>query len=98
MIKAFTVAVDPAALGYALEAIVRIKPLPGRVSEVQKLIQDIKEFTACDNVTGDDCFVARMHVRSVAELDDIIDRITDKAETSTSIVKSSPVPQKLPPI
>lgn len=31
VIRAFTVDVDPAALGYTLQAIVRIKPLPGRL-------------------------------------------------------------------
>jgi Lrp/AsnC family transcriptional regulator, leucine-responsive regulatory protein len=98
IIRMFTIAIDPVALGYHLEAIVRVRPLPGRLAEVQRLIEDCSEFTECDKVTGDDCFVARLHLRSVAELDGILDRITDKAETSTSIVKSSPIRRRLPPL
>lgn len=98
VIRGFTVEVDPAALGYGLQAIVRIKPLPGKLPIVQTLIEAIPEFTECDKVTGDDCFVARLHVRSVEHLDRVLEPITDTAETSTAIVKSSPIPRRLPPL
>nr|WP_275448246.1 Lrp/AsnC family transcriptional regulator [Mesorhizobium sp. IRAMC:0171] len=97
VIRAFTVDVDPAALGYTLQAIVRIKPLPGRLHQVQKLVEEIPEFTECDKVTGDDCFIARLHIRSISDLDHILDKITDKAETSSAIVKAQPVKRRLPP-
>lgn len=98
IIRAFTVEIDPAALGYQLQAIVRIRPLPGKLHVVSKLIAEIPEFCECDKVTGDDCFVARLFVRSIGELDTILDRIADKAETSTSIVKSQPIPRRAPPL
>ena len=47
----------------------RIRPLPGKLHIVQKLIEEIPEFGECDKVTGDDCFVARLFVRSMGELD-----------------------------
>jgi Lrp/AsnC family transcriptional regulator, leucine-responsive regulatory protein len=98
VIRAFTIEVDPQALGYTLQAIVRIRPLPGQFHAVQKLLEGIPEFSECDKVTGDDCFVARLYIRSIAQLDQILDRITDKAETSTAIVKSQPIRRRLPPL
>jgi Lrp/AsnC family leucine-responsive transcriptional regulator len=98
VIRGFTVDVDPAALGYTLQAIVRIRPLPGKLHVVQDLIQQIPQFSECDKVTGDDCFVGRLHIRSIDELDTILDRIADKAETSSSIVKAQPVKRRLPPL
>ena len=98
VIRAFTIEVDPAALGYTLQAIVRIRPLPGKLHVVQDLIQQIAQVSECDKVTGDDCFVARLHIRSIDELDKILDRIADKAETSSSIVKAQPVKRRLPPL
>jgi len=97
-IRAFTVDVDPRALGYELQAIVRIRPMPGKLAAVQKLIGEIREFSECDKVTGDDCFIGRLHLRSIEHLDRILDKITDKAETSTAIVKSQPVKRRLPPL
>ena len=98
VIRAFTIEIDPQAIGYALQAIVRVKPLPGKLHLVQKLIEQIPEFSECDKVTGDDCFICRLHLRSIAELDKILDRVSESAETSTSIVKAQPVKRRLPPL
>lgn len=98
VIRGFTVEIDPQALGYQLQAIVRIRPLPGKLHIVQKLIEEMPEFGECDKVTGDDCFVARLYVRSIERLDGILDHIADKAETSTAIVKSKPIQRRPPPL
>ena len=98
VIRAFTVDLDPRALGYALQAIVRIRPLPGKLHVVQQLIEEIPAFGECDKVTGDDCFVARLYIRSIDELDGILDRIADKAETNTAIVKAQPIRRRPPPL
>lgn len=96
VIRAYTVEIDPQALGYPLQAIVRIRPLPGRLHAVGRLIEEIPEFCECDKVTGEDCYVARLYVRSMEHLDAVLDRIADQAETSTAIVKSQPVRRRQP--
>jgi Lrp/AsnC family transcriptional regulator, leucine-responsive regulatory protein len=98
VIRSFTIELDPQALGYPLQAIARIRPLPGKLQIVQKLLQEIPEITECDKVTGDDCYIARLFVRSMEQLDTILDRIADKAETSTAIVKSQPIRRRAPPL
>lgn len=98
VIRGYTVEIDPAALGYAFEAIVRIRPLPGKLHIVQKLIEETPQITACDKVTGDDCFVARLSLHSMAELDTILDRIAEKAATNTSLVKAKTVERRSPPM
>ncbi|CAG2131117.1 HTH-type transcriptional regulator LrpC [Cupriavidus campinensis] len=98
VIRAFTVDAEPRTLGYPMQAIVRIRPLPGKLQQVQKLIESIPEFGECDKVTGDDCFIGRLYLRSIEHLDHILERITDMAETSSAIVKSQPVRRRLPPL
>jgi Lrp/AsnC family transcriptional regulator, leucine-responsive regulatory protein len=98
VIRGFTVALDAKALGYALEAIVRIKPLPGQLHHVEKMIQKESRFVSCDKVTGDDCFIARLCLISIEELDTVLDALHERAETNTAIVKSSPVLRRMPPL
>ena len=98
VIRSFTVDVDPEALGYSLQAIVRVRPLPGMLHIVERLIQETPEFIECDKVTGDDCFIAKLCFRTMAQLDQILDRIVEKAETNTSIVKATSVKRRLPPL
>lgn len=98
VIKGYTVEVDPKAFGYQLQAIIRIRPLPGQLQEVERQIQNIPQFTECDKVTGDDCFIARLHVRSIEQLDSLLDGLNAYAETNTAIIKKSPVKRRLPPM
>lgn len=98
IIRAFTVEIDPAALGYSLEAIVRIRPLPGKLHVVDKLIRGIPEVTECDKVTGDDCYIARLVVEDVSHIDRILDSIAELAMTSTSIVKAKTIGRRAPPL
>ncbi|RBP52707.1 Lrp/AsnC family transcriptional regulator [Arenicella xantha] len=96
VIRGFSVEVDLAALGFAFEAIVRIKPRPGALKQVEAMLAKQIRFTMCDKVTGDDCFIARLALYSITELDDILDPFHDLAETNTAIVKSSPVRHRVP--
>ncbi|WP_248796288.1 Lrp/AsnC family transcriptional regulator [Pseudomonas sp. MWU13-2105] len=98
VIKGYTVDVEPKSFGYLLQAIVRIRPLPGQLQEVERQIQAIPQFTECDKVTGDDCFIARLHVRDMEQLDTLLDRLNLHAETNTAIVKKTPIKRRLPPM
>ncbi|MDR6420798.1 Lrp/AsnC family transcriptional regulator [Paraburkholderia phenoliruptrix] len=98
VIERFTVQLDARALGFTLQAIVRVKPLPGQLHLVEDVIRRIPEFVECDKVTGDDCFICRLYLHSIEQLDEILSKVTERAETSTAIVKSTPVARRLPPL
>ena len=90
--------IDLRRFGYTIQALVRIKPRSGQLHIVEKMIEEQPRFTACDRVTGDDCYVARLLLRDIAELDDILLPFHDRAETNTAIVKSSIFADRLPPL
>lgn len=97
VLTGYSAEVELSSLGYPLEAIVRVRPLPGMLHVVEKIIQETPEITACDKVTGDDCFICRMAVRSMTDLDRILERVVERAQTNTSMIKSTPVKRRLPP-
>lgn len=97
-VRRFTIDFDAAPLGYSLQAIVRVKSLPGQFPLVEKLIKEIPECVTCFKVTGDDDFVCHFYLRSIAHLDDVLKRLHGKADTHTSIVKTAPVDRRLPPL
>ncbi|SHL85773.1 Lrp/AsnC family transcriptional regulator [Rhodanobacter sp. OK091] len=98
VIRAYTVDLEPKLLGHALQAIVRVRPLPGRLRVVQELIESMPEIVECDKVTGDDCFVARLFARSMEHLDELVDRLAVDATTSTAIVKGQLIARRPPPM
>ncbi len=98
MIEGYTVKIDPKALGLPLAAWLRIRPIPGQLRMVTEILQGLPNIVECDRITGEDCFIARAHIRSVEDLERLIDKINPYAMTNTSIVQSSPVERRLPPI
>lgn len=98
VITGYGARITPAAVGYPVSAWIRIRPVPGELTRVAELIRDIPEVAECDRVTGEDCFIARVHVASLMDLERIIDKIIPYAMTNTAIVQSSPVPTRLLPL
>jgi Lrp/AsnC family leucine-responsive transcriptional regulator len=96
VIEGYSARINPEALGFPLAAWVRIRPIPGKLQAVAHILKGLPEIVECDRVTGEDCFLARAHVRSVDDLEQLIDRIIPFAMTNTSIIQSSPVKRRLP--
>jgi Lrp/AsnC family leucine-responsive transcriptional regulator len=98
VITGYHAAVDPRALGYELGAILRIRPAPRQIATVADLARDTPQVVECHRITGEDCFLMRLEVRSVAELEDLIDRFALHGQTTTSIMQRSPVPGRPAPL
>lgn len=98
VIEGYTLTIDPKALGLPLAAWLRIRPIPGQFHKVAGILQRLPEIVECDRITGEDCFIARAHVRSMDDLEKLIDQVIPYAMTNTSIIQSSPVKRRLPPI
>lgn len=94
VISGFSVELDAEALGFALQALVRVKPLAGNFQAVEQLLVQMTECIVCYKITGEDSFVCHLYTNSVPHLDHTLQRITPLADTNTSIIKT--VEKKLP--
>lgn len=95
VITGYSAKIDPARLGYGLTVLIRARPLPGQMSDMIAAIRETPQIVSCDRVSGEDCFVARAHVRDVAEMEAVIDRIVPFGATNSSIVQSTPVSERM---
>ncbi len=98
IVRGYGARIDPAALGLPLAAYIRVRPMPGQLRKVIEVLDGLAAVVTCDRVTGEDCFIAKAHLRSVEELEALIDEIIPFAVTNTSVIQSSPVKQRLPPL
>ncbi len=98
ILRGFTIDIDTRALGYQIRAMVRIRPLPGKLHLVEQLIAERPEFIECDKITGDDPFLARLVVRSIEEMDAVLEALSEHAVTSTAVIKGTSVRRRLPPL
>jgi Lrp/AsnC family transcriptional regulator, leucine-responsive regulatory protein len=95
VIAGYSVQIDASKLGYGLTVVIRARPLPGEMQNMIEAIKDTPQIVSCERISGDDCFIARAHVRDVFEMEAVIDRIVPFGATNSSIVQSAPVPQRM---
>ena len=98
VIRGYRLDLDPAALGLPLTAYIRIRPDPGQLPKVAELARSILEVVECHRITGEDCFILKAHFPAIDQLDRLLDQFLVYGNTTTSIVQSTPVPLRLPPL
>ena len=98
VIAGYQAVIDPRALGYAVAVVVRVAPDSGRLPKIPEIARETPEVVECHRITGEDCFFLKLHLRSIDELEDVLDRFTPYGRTTTSIIHSSPVPGRPPPL
>jgi Lrp/AsnC family leucine-responsive transcriptional regulator len=98
VIAGYRLELDPRALGLPVAAYIRIRPSPGQLSRIAELAQRTAQVVECHRITGEDCFLLKVHVAEVTQIEKILDRFLAYGQTTTSIVQSSPVPLRAPPL
>lgn len=96
VIRGYRVEVDPAALGLPVAAWVRIKPGPGQLVRIADLAARVREISECYRISGEDCFLLKVHVPSIEALEDVLDQFLILGQTTSSFVVSTPVARRYP--
>ncbi len=98
VIRGYRLELDPSAIGLGLAAYVRVRPAPGHLPQVADLARDLPQVVECHRITGEDCFLLRVQVAGVGQLETVLDRFLAHGQTVTSVVQSSPVPLRPLPL
>ena len=98
VITGYRMEVSPAALGLPVTAFARIRPTAGQLPRIAELAAQLPQVTECHRITGEDCFLVKIHAAAVDRLDEILDKFLLYGNTVSSIVVTSPVPPRPLPV
>jgi Lrp/AsnC family transcriptional regulator, leucine-responsive regulatory protein len=98
VITGYRAEVDPKAIGFPIAAVVRIRPTTRHLQKIPELAREIPEVVDCYRITGEDCFFVKLHLRSMDDLEEILDRFLVLGQTTTSIVHSAPLSGRALPL
>ena len=98
VITGFTMNVDPAALGLPVTAFVRVRPAARQLAKIAALAESLENVSECHRITGEDCFLIKVHAATIPELEATLDRFLTYGQTVSSIVVTTPVPPRPLPI
>src|SRR6266702_629577 len=98
VIQGYRLEVNHTALGLPIGVYIRVRPSPGQLSKIAELAQQIPEVVECHRVTGEDCFVLKAYIPAIDQLDRLLDCFLLYGSTTSSLIQSSPVPLRPPPL
>ncbi len=95
IITGYRAEIDAAKVGLPITAFIRMSISGVDYSHIIKAANASVEVLECHRGTGGDSFIMKVAVSSVEHLQNLIDRLTPYGITTTSIVLSSPVKQRI---
>lgn len=98
IIGGYDLVINPVPLGLPIAVYIRIRPHAGQLPQIAELARSIPEVVECHRITGEDCFLMKVHIPAMDQLDRILDCFLIYGQTTTSIIQSSPVPLRPPPL
>lgn len=94
VITGYRAEVNPLALGRTLLVYFRVTVSPKDYPKFKKLMTQLVEIQECHHITGAESFIVKARLRSVQELEPLIEKLTEFGPTVTSVVLSSVVEQR----
>ena len=98
VITGYRAVVDPKAIGYPIAAVVRVRPASRQLQKIPEIARATPEVVECYRITGEDCFFLKLHLHSMDDLEEILDRFVVYGQTTTSIIHSAPVANRPLPL
>ncbi len=95
IITGYRVEIDTAKVGLPITAFIRMSITGVDYSHIIEVAEQSGEILECHRGTGGDSFIMKVAVADVGHLQMLIDKLTPYGITTTSIVLSSPVKNKI---
>jgi Lrp/AsnC family leucine-responsive transcriptional regulator len=96
VIRGYRLEIDPAAIGLPVAAWVRLRPGPGQLPKIAELAARTPEVSECHRISGEDCFLLKVHVASIEALESVLDQFLMHGQTTSSFIVATPVPPRAP--
>jgi Lrp/AsnC family leucine-responsive transcriptional regulator len=95
IITGYRAEIDTAKVGLPITAFIRMSITGIDYSHIIEVAEQSSEVLECHRGTGGDSFIMKVAVADVGHLQNLIDKLTPYGITTTSIVLSSPVKQRI---
>lgn len=88
IIEGYTIKINKKKLGLSIECIIKVTMRNGEYERFKRFIADYPGSEFCYRVAGDACFIVKLSVSRLEDIEKFINSISSFAVTSTSIVFS----------
>lgn len=89
VIEGYGARIDARRAGLGISALIRLKTTHSRIADCLARFQAMPAIVGADRITGEDCFIVRVTVQAMSELESAIDELASLGAVTTSIVLAS---------
>ncbi|MBN3817359.1 Lrp/AsnC family transcriptional regulator [Paraburkholderia sp. Se-20369] len=95
VIEGYAARINPGLVGRGISAIVRVRTTHAEIKRCLSAFEAMPEIVEAHRITGDDCFIVRMVVEEMAQLETAIDALARFGPVTTSVVLASYPPKAI---
>lgn len=88
IIEGYTIKINKKKIGFPIECIIRVTMKNGEYEKFKSFIANHNRSDFCYRVAGDACFIVKMSVSTLHEIEEFINEVSHYTSTSTTIVFS----------
>lgn len=88
IIEGYTIRLNKKELGFAIDCIIEVTMRDGQYEKFKSFIKDYKYSEWCYRIAGAACFIVKLSVPSLNDIEQFVDTVSPYAMTQTSIVFS----------
>ena len=96
VVRGLRLDIDPAAIGLPVAAWVRVRPGPGQLHKIVDLAERMSQISECHRISGEDCFLLKVHVPAIDALENVLDQLLVHGQTTSSFIVSTPIEPRVP--
>lgn len=88
IIEGYTIKINKKKLGLSIDCIIKVTMKNGEYERFKSFIKDNNRSEWCYRIAGDGCFIVKLSVRTLEEIEEFINQVTSYAITTTIIAFS----------
>jgi len=91
IIEGYTITINKKNLGLSIDCIIKITMKNGEYEPFKNFIKDYNRSEWCYRIAGDGCFLVKLSVKDLSDIEEFINEVSPYATTSTYIAFSEVV-------
>ncbi|GAA0773544.1 Lrp/AsnC family transcriptional regulator [Clostridium subterminale] len=88
VIEGYTISINKKKLGISIDCIIKVTMRNGEYEKFKNFIKTYNRSEWCYRIAGDGCFLVKLSVKDLSEIEEFINEVSPYAITNTNIVFS----------
>ncbi len=97
IIEGYQATINLSQIGLPVTVFIQMRVPVEKYPPFKRLVKGLMEVVECHHVTGDEAFILKVVLKSMAHLEAMVEQLSQYGQTTSAVVMSSPVTNRIIP-